>query len=395
MANVTHQVIDISGFRSIVAHMDETAEWLNHVGERESVFRRMMDDARVSSLVEERKNKVLQMYGSLTATGNNLVDTACEKYLTFNLFYQLNKIILNAIPYGIACCENLWVRKNGLTIPYAFLPIPRDAISFPNKYDVPYGVPVLSSLNIPLGDSAKFTVHRNDDGNGDVWGRPALRSAYWGWRFKRLGLKFWALAAEKIGAPSILAIFETRTDTEAKERGKLLTEALQSWTSGSSGALGNVKDIKIVDSTIQDFNTLIQTCNAEIAMALTAQTLTTNESQYGTKAQATTHVETFDSIIKGDCYQLQQTCQKLVNAFVEINFPGETAPTYDIDSSDFASWDIIREAIDRGVPVSLSALYKKVHLPKPTDEKDSFLKPANSMMFSDKANADFFFRTRS
>ncbi len=391
--SVTNRIIDVSSMRTIVGYMDDTAEWLCDVGERENIFNKMRNDGRVESLLEDRKNKVLQMYGSLTPTGNKPVDDACTKSLTFNVFYAFNNIMLNAVPYGIACCEILWAYTGGMYVPAGFTPIPRTAISFPQISEIPYGTPVLTALNIPLDDKVHFAVHRNDDGNLNLWGRPALRAAYTFWKFKQMGVRFWATAAEKIGCPSILAIFECKNDEQAKQRAAELTEVLSHWQGGSSGAMGNIKDIKVVQAQINDFDTLVNTCNAEIAYALTAQSLSTNQAEYGTRAQSDTHTLTFDTLIKGDAYGVQQIDQQLVTSFCQLNFPGAAVPQYDIDSSDFADWNTIREAIDRNIPVSLSALYKKVHLPKPEDADDAFVKPQSSPMFSDGASR-FFSRTQ-
>ena len=392
--SVTGQIIDLSSFRMVAGYIDDTSAWLNDIGERETIFEKMRNDGRVESLVQERKNKVLQMYGSLTATGNKAVDDACEKYLTFNVFYALNNIMLNAVPYGIAACENLWSFDGGLYVPKGFLPIPRTALSFPQSSDVPYGTPVITSLGIPLSDPTKFSLHRNDDGNLTLWGRPTLRAAYIFWKFKILGVRFWATAAEKIGCPSILALFETKNEEQAKKRAKELTNALEQWEGGSSGAFANIQSIQVIQSQINDFNQIVETCNAEIAYALTAQSLATNQAEYGTRAQSDTHTLTFDTIIKGDAYAVQQVDQRLVQAFCELNFPGEAVPSYDIDSSDFADWATIRDAIDRGVPVSLSAIYNKIHVPKPKDDADSFVRiQQNPMFFSDGAH-DFFSRTQ-
>ena len=51
---------------------------------------------------------------------------------------------------------------------------------------------------------------------------------------------------------------------------------------------------------------------------------------------------------------------------------------------------MVRDAIDRGVPVSLSAMYRKYHLAKPEDEKDVFVKQQSDLGFSDPQS--FFFR---
>ena len=388
--SVTDKILNLTNFRSIAGYVSDTQNWINSVQERESVFEEMRTDPRVESLVKNRKDKVLQMTGSFSETKNKLVNEACENFLSFNTFFKLNNILLNAVPYGIAACEILWKFVEGYYIPYDFTPIPRTALSFPQHDGLDYYTPCIASQNIELSDKRKFIIHRNDDGELNRWGRPVLLSAYTFWRFKNLGIKFWSMAAELCGVPSILAIFETKSEEESKKRAADLTAALQNWESGSSGAFGNVKDIKVVSSAINDFEKIVACCDAEIAYALTAQALTSNTAQYGTHAQGAEHAKTYDDLIKGDAYLLQQTDQQLVDAFVELNFPGAIPPKYDIDSADFADFEIIRDCIDRGVPVSLKAIYNKVHVPEPVDEKDSFVKAQPSFGFSDQGKDDFF-----
>lgn len=390
--DVTVRVIDINGLRSITSYMNETTDWFYRVGESQEVFERMMDDPRVGSLVEQRKARVLLLEPSITDSGDAAVDGAVREHLDFNTFFNLNNILLNAVPFGLAAVEVVWERRGGLFVPRSFVPVPRTALSFPGAYggSVGYMTPVLTSQQIPLDDSRKFIVHRNDTGNGDRWGSPVLRRAYWPWRFKNIGFDAWVFAAKKIGVPTILALFETRSEDEARKRAQDLSAALSEWEGGSSGALGNVKDLKVVDSSINDFNLLVETCNAEIAYAITGQSLATNQAQYGTRAQSDTHVLTFAQTVTRDAYQLQQTDQRLVDAFCALNFPGRPIPLYDIDSTDTADWTVVREAMDRGVPVSRKALYEKYRIPQPQGPDDEFLKQAEGFGFDD----GFFLKTR-
>ena len=392
---LTTQIVDISSsMRSIIGYLDDTNNWLASVGESQEVFTRMMNDPKVESLVENRKDRVMQMYGSQTDSGAAVVDNACREHLTFNLLYKLNTILMNAVPYGIALCEIVWERKGGLYVPVDFIPIPRTAINFPRNDN--YGVPHLSALNKPLDEPFKFIIHRNDKGDGNLWGTPALRSCYWPWKFKQLGFRFWIQAAQRLGVPSILALFETKNAEDAKRRAEELLPVLQNMNSGSSGAFANIKEIKVVDGAIKDFETIVRVCNEEISYGITAQSLMTSEAQYGTKSQGLLHSETYKYTTTHDAYLIQQSDQTLYNYFVEVNFPGAAAPVYDIDSTDFADWDTIREAIDRNIPVSLNALYDKVHLPKPENDKDSFVKPSSGgMMFGDNNRDNFFLRTGS
>ena len=395
--DLTTQVVDLSSsIRSIIGYLDDTNSWLASVGESQEIFSKMMNDPKIESLIENRKNRVQQMYGSITDSGNAIVDNACREHLGFNLLYKLNTVLLNAIPYGIALCEIVWERKGGLFVPVDFVPIPRTAINFPQNG--PHGVPYLSSLNKPLDEPYRFLIARNDKGNGNVWGTPALRSCYWAWKFKQLGFRFWMQAAERLGVPSILAIFETKNAEDARRTANELTIMLRDMKSGSSGAFANIKEIKVVDGAIKDFETIIRVCNEEISYGITAQSLMTSQAEYGTKSQGLLHEETYKSTTVHDAYILQQSDQVLFNYFVEVNFPGCVAPVYDIDSTDFAGWETIRDAIDRNIPVSLNALYDKVHLPRPENDTDSFVKPSSSSeFFSDRADGEtrdsFFLRT--
>jgi len=394
---LTTQIVDISSsMRSIIGYLDDTNSWLASVGESQETFTKMMNDPKIESLIENRKNRVQQMYGSITDSGNASVDNACREHLSFNLLYKLNTILLNSIPYGIALCEIVWERKGGLFVPVDFIPIPRTAINFPQNGR--HGVPYLSSLNKPLDEPYRFLIARNDKGDGNVWGTPALRSCYWAWKFKQLGFRFWMQAAERLGVPSILAIFETKNAEEAKTRADDLTVLLRNMKSGSSGAFANIKEIKVVDGAIKDFETIVRVCNEEISYGITAQSLMTSQAEFGTKSQGLLHSETYGYTTVHDAYLIQQSDQLLFDYFVEVNFPGSAAPAFDIDSTDFADWEIIRDAIDRNIPVSLNALYDKVHLPRPESEKDSFVKPSSSPdFFGDhdrgRTQDSFFLRT--
>jgi phage gp29-like protein len=390
---LTTQIVDISSsMRTIIGYLDDTNSWLASVGESQEVFTKMMNDPKIESLIENRKDRVQQMYGSITDSGNNMVDEACRKYLPFNLVYKLNTILLNAIPYGIALCEVIWDKKDGFFVPVDFIPIPRTAVMFPQNSK--YGVPYLSAINKPLDEPNKFIIHRNNKGDGNLWGAPALKSCYWAWKFKQLGFRFWIQAAERLGVPSILAIFETKNAEDAIKKAEGLTATLRSMKSGSSGAFANIKEIKVVDGAIKDFETIIRICNEEISYGITAQSLMTSQAEFGTKSQGLLHEETYKSTTIHDAYLIQQSIQKLFDYFVEVNFPGAAAPSFDIDSTDFADWAVIREAIDRNIPVSLNALYDKVHLPRPENDADKFIKqPPTPAYFGDNNRDSFFLRT--
>jgi phage gp29-like protein len=395
------QIIDIGMFRSFVSAIDDAADWLSSVGESSRIFSEMLDDGRIASLVENRQNRVLWLDMGQKDGDQDRLNEACKAAIDYNKQQKLCLQLMNAIPNGIAVSEVIWEQREGLYMPVDFLPIPRSRIHFPLA-GMDWRVPVYAPTGQRLDEPRKFLIHRNDRGTGNPWGRPALRAAYWPWKFKKLGFKFWIMAAERIGVPSVLAIFDAHNDTEVKSRATILADLLSRIRSGSSAALGNVKEVKYLDAAgaLRDFDVIINTCNTEIAYAITGQSLSTNQAEYGTRAQGELHERSFDAITFGDAQALQASVQPLYDWFVEINFPGAPPLEFEIDAGEKASWKVLTEAMDRGIPVSKKAIYGVHKIPEPADEEDAFLKPAGlpAMAPAETEFADrdsFFFRTQA
>ena len=75
------------------------------------------------------------------------------------------------------------------------------------------------------------------------------------------------------------------------------------------------------------------------------------------------------------------TLQALVDMCIHVNF-GEDAPCPEVtlETEDKASFSDVMTAIDRGIPVSRSALYSQYGLPKPDEniEDDAFVSERRS-----------------
>jgi len=393
------QIVDISMFRSMVSAMDDTMDWFSSIGERVRVFGDMMTDPRIESLIETRQDRVLRLDMGQKDGPNERINKATKEAISYNKINKLCMQLLQAIPNGIAVPEIVWDKDpvSGLIVPVNFLPIPYSLISFPYSGGKDWDVPVCSPIQKRLDDENKFIIHRNDRGTGSPWGKPVLKSVYWPWKFKKLGFRFWIMAAERIGVPSILAIFEAKDDTEVKKRANILTDLLSKIRSGSSAALGNVKDVKYLDASgaNKDFDVIIKVCNTEISYGITGQSLVTNEAEYGTKAQGVLHEGTIDATVYSDAQILQPSVQKLYDYFSNINFPGEKPLQFEIDAGEHATWETIKDAINLGIPVSKKAIYESHKIPEPESPDDVFIKPMgypSVTNFSDEER--FFFRTQ-
>lgn len=383
-------VVDLNGFHSVVASLDESMGWLTNSYDAVRTYNDMLSDARIGSLVENRQDKILRLDMGQVDGADERINEAYRSAIDYNKMQKLGLQLLNALPYGFAMSEVVWKKEDGLFVPADFIPIPRKLIRFSKFETGDRYIPILVTNNKPLDLPYKFIMHRNDRGTGSVEGLSILRQVYWPWQFKKLGFKFWTMAAERIGVPTILALFETKTDIESKKRANELVDLLHQVRSGASLALGNVKDVKYLNAegAIKDFDVLISMCNTEISYGLTGQSLTTNESQYGTRANAILHDDTFAAVITKDAQALQSSMQVLYDWFAELNFPGSRPLEFEIDAGESAPWEMITKAIELGIPVSKRALYNRHKIPEPETEEDSFVSQVQKRSEEPEAEGD-------
>ncbi len=363
-------------------YMPNPDEMLTETEQNIRIYREMLLDARLSSLLDIRKAEALN-YPSYVQPGN---DTPKAKEIaafvsdilqSMNLYQEL-KELLSCLDYGYAFAEVVW--KDPATQGGKWIP---DSIMNrrPERFGMrPDGTPVLIEVGIiPLMDPYKYIVHRHNVMAENPYGSSVLKACYWPWIFKKAGWRFWLTAAEKFGVPTVLALFDTEDEEKARERSKMLAEMLSGIKNDAAVALSNVKEVTTLEvkGDLTAFKTLIDACDQQISYAITGQSLASGEGLHGTRAQALVHKQVLKLLTSSDAKQLAKTLSNTLLAWItELNF-GTGAPkpmlTYDLD--DYASWEIISEALDRGVPVSRSAMYTKYNIPEPTDEKDSFTIP--------------------
>jgi len=393
---LTTQIIKLDDFRTFLSYMPNPDITLQKSHEGIDIFREMDTDGRLSSLFRLRRGATLGLPIRFLPVNDTKIDTFIKEALPSNFIRQVSEKLMDALKFGYQPVEIIWKRKDGRWW------VPDHAKQHPAEYfrfDAE-GTPVFLSGrgDEKIRDNYKLLIHRNEGSKYDnFYGVSTYSQCYWIWQFKRMGLQFWVAATEKFSVPTLLAIFEVDDENKAQERAEELAGIITQIQSGSAGALANVKELKQVEMSgkISGFRTLIDTCNAEMSYSITGQSLATGEAEFGTRAQGEVHERVLHSFIEHDAKDLCITLQELIDWTVELNFPGAQAPSIEIDTGDYAPWDQVKEAIDRGVPVSRSALYSVYGLPKPADEADTFSKPKQiTPEFADRLQSEgFFLRT--
>jgi phage gp29-like protein len=380
-AVMTARVIKLDDISQFLGYMPNPDEVLRDTGEAISVYREMKSDARIKSLLAVAKAAVLN-YPIKIAQGDASASTLkmVKKAVDDELLYGIVRRLLSGYDYGYAVAELVWEEPaiSGMWKPSDV--VLRKPERF--RFDAEGRLKHLhhGALEDLYSQAYKWLVWRHDKDAENPYGTAALKACYWPWKFKKAGAEFWLMATEKFAVPSILALFECADDpSKIRERAAGLAEMLGQISSGSGAALANIKEAKIIETAheLSEFTALMDWCDTQIAYALVYQSLAVQEAQNGTRAQAEVHEDTFLATIKGIARDITPVLQRFIDWIVELNVgPGVPAPRVAFDLDDYASWKSVVEAIDRGVPVSLSALYDRYALPKPKDEKDQYIMPS-------------------
>ena len=383
------EIIPTDQFNNIIKYLPNPNDLLGDKKNFTQTIKEMKTDSKIGSHLRMRKDIVSNIPYRITqgASPDNVFDFVKDKLKEKLDWEQDIKELLSAIEYGFSLSEVLWINRNGRWQPESLRNKKTENIQFKSFREknedgersiwMPYWLP----LNKILDENYKFLIYRNNPEAEDPYGTSDLMMCYWPWRFKKLGWEFWLTAADKCGAPSIVALFESNDWRDAEKKAKELSEQLSKVEGGSGLALANVKQVEKLEMTgnLQDFQTLINTCNTEISFSLTTQSLSTQESEHGTRAQATVHDANLLRVCYGDAKALTGTLQTLIDWMVEINFGKNIpSPKGEFDLESYASLPEVLEAINAGVPVSKSALYDRYALPEPKDEKDIFKKPTTN-----------------
>jgi len=371
------------------------------------VFKKMLIDPHINAKIQQLKDEVLSKEFSIVPADESAKAKEIAEFVENAIYENLNieqdfAELLTAIEYGFSVSEVVWKQENGYWLPDSLKARKQEKFRFNAKgellyYDSIEGWKVLDT-------TYKFIVHRHNPQVENPYGTSVLLLCYWAWQFKKAGLKFWLKVAEKFGVPTVLALIkgEGMTEEQRAEVANFVAEALLNIQEDAAVALVDVEDVKTLESkgSAEDFRELIELCNVEISKAITGEILTSDKGNTGSYALAKVHSETLKRRGRRVAKALANTLNRtLIRWIVELNFGKDQlhlCPELQFDFTEMPEWEQVKDAIDRGVPISKSALYSIYNLPEPQGEEDVFISPklAGGMSFSDEGKSGFFLPRR-
>ncbi len=364
-------------------------------------FRKMILDPHINAKIQQLKDEVLSKEFDIVPADNSDKAREIAEFVENAIYEGLNieqdfAELLTAIEYGFSVSEVIWRQKNGYWLPDSLKGRKQDKFRFNTKGELLYYDP-LSGWKV-LDTTYKFIVHRHNSQVENHYGTSVLLACYWPWQFKKAGWKFWLKVAEKFGVPTVLALIkgEGMTEEQKAEVANFVAEALLNIQEDAAATLIDVDEVKLLESkgSAEDFRELIELCNAEISKAITGEILTADKGNTGSYALAKVHAETLKRRGRKVAKALANTLNRtLIRWIVELNYGRDMlhlSPELQFDFTEIPEWDQVKDAIDRGVPISKKSLYTVYNLPEPEGEEDIFISPKlqGGMAFSDASSEE-------
>jgi phage gp29-like protein len=218
--------------------------------------------------------------------------------------------------------------------------------------------------------SARVVLATFNKRKGNLYGNSLLTPCFWPWYFKKHGWLFWSTYIEKFGMPTVVGKFPPGTPKEEQDT---LLECCQAIQSDMAVTVPEKWVLELLEAvrggTADTYEKFLKYCDMAISKVILLSVLTSNESQFGTKAQATVHHDLTDQVIQSDARWLARILtNQVIKHLAQWNYNFSTPPELVIQypgkntNKNMAQRDKI---LSDTVPVAIQDIHQKFHLTTP------------------------------
>jgi len=335
-------------------------------------------DPHLYACLASRKLAVAGQEWRLIPAGNSDAGTE-QAYVLTDILRRANLRqgitgLLDAILKGFAVCELMWEVRAERVILADILPRAQHRFIFDDS-----GAPRLLTPESPIDGEPlpgrKFAVFAFGSKTGSPYGSGLGRTLFWPVWFKKHGLKYWMIFAERFGSPTVVGKYPPGASPEQQ---RALLEAISAIQQETGIKVPDTMDISLLEavrsSSVNTYADLMAFMNAEVSKVVLGQTLTTQEGQTGSLALGRVHAEVRADIIRADSMALAESLSRQVVRWLsEFNFPGMEPPRFEFVQPDSRPGleEVRRDAVlagELGLPIARKYLYAKYDIPEPGPE---------------------------
>lgn len=302
---------------------------LSKMGEDIRVYRSLLSDAHVWSCFTSRTGATLSREWRLEPakngkrSANRKAREAFETVLKNLNPYRLMTDMLYAPFFGMSPIEIVWAKKDGLWTPAKAEGKPPEWFVYSQNNEPRF----LSRNQMLEGEplpELKYLIPRHFPSYLNPYGERILSRCFWPVAFKRGGMKFWAVFAEKYGMP--WAIGKVPRNTGDAERSRILSQ-LAGMVQDAVAVINDDESVDLIGmgqakAASDVYSGLISVSNREISKAVLGQTLTTEIDKGGSYAASQTHLDIRADLAGMDQKMVSQEINTLCRWFTRLNFAG-------------------------------------------------------------------------
>lgn len=339
------------------------------------LWREIADDNQVESDLKIRKLKVSSFPFDVTVEDGTDSDIEAAKEIKKQLepvYRRLVKECQDALDIGYAVVEKFW------EIPESKVEISRVLGHKQEQFVFAEDGEILmvteGGSTIPV-NPLRVIVATFDERKGNRYGRSLLTGAFWSWYFKKHGWLFWSNYLEKFGQPTVVGKYPTGTQEGPR---KELLKACQAIQNDMAVIVDQNWMIELMEAkrggVADTYEKFIRYCDRCISKVILMTVLTSNESAFGTRAQAEVHQDISNECIEDDALWIaEMLTEQVVKPLTMWNYNFTVQPKLVIQ---YATEDTSKEEAEKDeilskiLPIGTDYLYSKYNIPEPGDDDD-------------------------
>jgi len=258
--------LDYSALGAILPNPDPI---LKSQGQDIRVYRDLRSDAHVGGCCRRRKSavKALEWGFERQGAGARLQHNLEAVFADLDLDRLIGDCV-EAVFYGYAPIEVVWVRRGSLIVPSDLRALPQEWFTFDTEGRLRF-----RSKEKPFeGEELpgrKFLLPRQDASYANPYGFPDLSMVFWPQVFKKGGLKFWLNFTEKFGTPWLVGKLPRGTPQNEMD---VLADRLAAMVQDAIAVIPDDATIEPMETkgtaSADLYQRLVMHCRSEVSIAL-------------------------------------------------------------------------------------------------------------------------------
>ncbi|MGB0747173.1 MAG: DUF935 domain-containing protein [Magnetospiraceae bacterium] len=301
---------------------------LKSLGGDLSHYERLLTDPQIFSTFQQRRRAVTSTEWEVEPGGTSRQSKKAADFLRENLsaikWDRHTDKMLYGLFYGFAVGEMMWM-NDGAHVAIDMIKV-RKAKRF--LWGVDGGLRLRKKghpKGVGMPDRKFWTYTAGADNDDEPHGIGLGHYLYWPVWFTRNGAKFWALALEKFGGPTMVGKHPAGA---TEEMVKTLLQAAMAARTDAAVAIPEGMALEVLESARRaggDFQEFLRYWDAAKSKIIVSQTMTTDDGS--SLAQGQVHMDVRQDVVKGDADLLCESFNEGPATWLtEWNFPGAEPP---------------------------------------------------------------------